>query len=53
MINYIKFQCKYSGGILASRVGNFKDLFDYLKKELDISASEVVQIIDAYPEFVY
>ena len=27
-------------------------LFDYLKKQHDIKASEVVKMIDKYPEFI-
>ncbi|CDW81088.1 UNKNOWN [Stylonychia lemnae] len=46
-------QLKQSGGILASRVGNFKQLFDYCRKELDIPAKDVVEIIDAFPEFIF
>lgn len=43
---------KDSGGILASKVSNFVGLFDLLKKNHNIKASDVVEIIDAYPEFV-
>jgi hypothetical protein len=43
---------KDSGGILASKVSNFVGLFDLLKKNHNIKASEVVEIIDSYPEFI-
>ena len=42
-----------SGGILASRVSNFVGLFDLVKKNHNIKASELVEIIDAFPEFVF
>lgn len=44
--------CSGSGGILASRVSNFVGLFDLLRLNHGIKAGEVVQIIDAFPEFV-
>lgn len=43
---------KESGGLLASRVSNLVGLFDLLRKDLGIKATDVVHIIDAYPEFV-
>jgi hypothetical protein len=43
---------KESSGLLASRVSNMVGLFDLLRKDLGIKATDVVQIIDAYPEFV-
>lgn len=45
--------CSNSGGILASKVSNFVGLFDFLKQRHNIKGSEVVQIIDAFPEFVF
>jgi len=33
-------------------VSSFTGLFDLLKKQHKIKASDVVEIIDAYPEFV-
>lgn len=44
--------CSESGGLLASRVSNFVGLFDLLRLNHGIKASEVVEIIDAFPEFV-
>ncbi len=44
--------CSQSGGLLASRVSNFVGLFDLLRINHGIKASEVVEIIDAFPEFV-
>jgi phage terminase Nu1 subunit (DNA packaging protein) len=41
-----------SGGILASKVSNFVGLFDYLRLEHRIKASEVVEILDHFPEMV-
>lgn len=43
---------KNSGGILASRVSNMVGLFDLLKRNYNIKASDVVDIIDAFPEFI-
>jgi hypothetical protein len=43
---------KESEGLLASRVSNLVGLFDLLRKDLGIKATDVVHIIDAYPEFV-
>lgn len=43
---------KESGGILASRVSNFVGLFDLLKKNYGVKASDVVDIISTYPEFI-
>jgi hypothetical protein len=45
--------CCKAGGILASKVGNFVGLFDYLKSHHKIKASEVVELLEHYPEFVY
>jgi mTERF len=44
--------CRNSGGILASRVSNMVGLFDLLKRSYNIKASDVVEIIDTYPEFI-
>lgn len=44
---------KVSGGILASKVSNLIGLFDYLRTLHKIKASEVVEILNLYPEFVY
>jgi len=43
---------KESGGILASRVSNFVGLFDLLKKNYGVKASDVKYIISTYPEFI-
>jgi hypothetical protein len=43
---------KQSGGILASKVSNFVGLFDLLKRNYSIKASDVVEIIDVFPEFI-
>jgi hypothetical protein len=45
--------CKVSGGILASKLSNFVGLFDHLRTHHKIKASEAVEILDQYPEFVY
>lgn len=44
--------CQNSGGILASRVSNFVGLFDLLKKNFNIKAKDVVEIVDTFPEFI-
>ena len=38
---------------MASKLGTFIGLFDILKREHKIKASEVVVLLDHYPEFVY
>lgn len=43
---------KESGGLLASRVSNMVGLFDVLKKNYNVKASDVVDIIDEFPEFI-
>jgi hypothetical protein len=43
---------KESGGLLASRVSNMVGLFDLLKKNYNVKASDVVEIIDEFPEFI-
>jgi len=43
---------KESGGLLASRVSNMVGLFDLLKKNYNVKASDVVEIIDEFPEFM-
>jgi hypothetical protein len=43
---------KESGGVLASRVSNMVGLFDLLKKNYNVKASDVVEIIDEFPEFI-
>jgi len=48
----VTMQCKHNGGVLASRVSAFTGLFDLLKKQHKIKASDIVDIINAYPEFV-
>ena len=45
--------CQHSGGILASKVSNFVGLFDLLKQQHKIKGEEVVEILDAFPEFVF
>ena len=37
---------------MASRVSNFVGLFDLLKSNYKIKASDVVEMIDAFPEFI-
>ena len=43
-------QCLNSGGLLGGKPSNFKGLFDLLRKDLGIKASDVVKILDDYPE---
>jgi hypothetical protein len=38
---------------LASKITNFVGLFDYLRTQYGLKASDVVEIMDAYPEFAY
>ena len=42
--------CKESNGLLACKVSNFTGLFDYLKWNYNVKASQVVTILDDYPE---
>lgn len=43
--------CAHSGGLLACKVSNLTGLFDYMKLSHKIKASEVIRILDTYPEF--
>lgn len=45
--------CSEAEGVLAIKTSSFTGLFDYLKTQWNIKASDVVQIIDHYPEFVF
>lgn len=45
--------CSQAGGILASKVSNFVGLFDVLRLNHHIKASDVVEMIDHFPEFAY
>lgn len=41
------------GGILASKLSNFVGLFDYLRIAYQVKAADVVEMMDAFPEFVF
>lgn len=38
---------------MASKISNFVGLFDYMRLAYQVKASEVVEILDEYPEFVF
>ena len=38
---------------MASKMSNFVGLFDYFRLQHGIKASEIVEIINNFPEFVY
>jgi len=43
--------CCNSGGLLGTKVSNFVGLFNILKLQFGIKASDVLKILDILPEF--